>query len=159
MFLFEHRVHSGLLLLKRVTAMNRKVVEGGGTSRRLTLKALVLAPLAALGMEVLKPNKALADPNGTRPTMLLNLQVVSTGQNTMRISGRYVTFEGYGIAGMEVKIYAIGVAYFSVWGTAYTRNDGTFVWNGRKVPRGSAIQVEVQGNGAYSRPYPTFNNP
>lgn len=110
MLLFQHRVYSRLLLLKRVTIMKRKVVEGGGTSRRLTLKALVLAPLAAL----VKPNKALADPNATRPTMLLNLQVVSTGQNTMRISGRYVTFEGYGIAGMEVKIYAIGAAYFSV---------------------------------------------
>lgn len=139
--------------------MNRKVVEGVGTSRRLTLKALVLAPLAALGMEVLKPNKALADPNGTRPTMLWNLQVVSTGRNTMRISGRYVTFEGRGIAGMEVKIYSIGAAYFTVWDRVYTRSDGTFVWNGRKVPWGSGIQVEVQGNGAYSRPYPTFSNP
>lgn len=82
-------------------------------------------------MKVLKLSEALEDPNGTRPAMHWNLQVVSTGRNTMRISGRYVTFEGY----------------------------ESFVWNGRKVPAGSAIEVEVQGNGAYSRPYPTFSNP
>lgn len=77
----------------------------------------------------------------------------------MRIFGRYVTFECYGIASMEIKIDAIGGAYFSVLGSVYTRSDGTFVWNGRKVQTGSAIQVQVQGNGDCSRTYPTFSNP
>ena len=52
-----------------------------------------------------------------------------------------------------------GEAYFSHWTTVFTGNDGRFTITTSKGPTGTWVQVEFEGNGAYCRPYPTFNRP
>jgi len=126
--------------------------------RRSKLKAILLAPFAVFGLNALRPSQAQAAPNGTRPTMLSNLGVVSLSATRMRVSGRYTTLSGFGPSGMVVYIYAVGEAYFTRWATVFTQN-GDFIWEGNKVPVGAMIQIEVEGNGAFSRPYPTFRRP
>jgi hypothetical protein len=100
-----------------------------------------------------------ASPNGTRPTMLSNLAVVSVNSTSMRVSGNFTTTSGFGISGMPVKIYAVGEAYFTLWYTVYPGNNGGFSATMTKPPQNTKIQIEVEGNGAYSRPFPTFNRP
>lgn len=126
--------------------------------RRSTLKALLLAPFAAVGLETIRHSEAQAAPNGTRPTMLTNLSVVAVSSTRMRVTGRYTTLSGFGPSGMTVVIYSVGESYFTRWATVYTQN-GNFSWEGNKVPTGARIQIEVEGNGAHSRPFPTFNRP
>lgn len=127
--------------------------------RRASLKAILLAPFAAVGLTLSRPSTALAIPNGTRPTMLSGLSVVALSSTRMRVTGRYTDLRGMNIAGMPVRIYSVSTATFSQWAIVYTRNDGTFLYEGNKVPVGNRIQVDVEGNGAYSRPYPTLNRP
>ncbi len=126
--------------------------------RRSTLKAILLAPFAVFGVNALQPSVSQAAPNGTRPTTLSNLSVVSVSATRMRVRGRYATLSGFGPSGMAVHIYAVGGSYFTRWATVYT-NNGDFTWEGNKVSLGERIQIEVEGNGAYSRPYPTFSRP
>lgn len=103
--------------------------------------------------------KVAASPNGTRPTVMGNLSVVAASSTQTRVSGRLITIDGYAVPGMEVDIYAVGPAYFSRWAVAYTNNAGNFSYTMPNVPTGAKIQIEGVGNGAYSRPYPTFNRP
>ena len=100
-----------------------------------------------------------ADPNGTRPTMLTGVTVRSINTKQMTISGRYSLLNGTGIPAMQVEIYAVGDSYFSRWARVYTDKSGNFSLTTNKVPSGTRIQVDVIGNGAYSRPFPTFNRP
>jgi len=100
-----------------------------------------------------------AAPNGTRPTVLSNLVATSVSTSQMRVSGTLTTLSGAGIAGMRVNIYAVGDANFTLWTSAYTANNGTFSVTSNKPPVGAKIQVEVEGNAAYSRPLPTSNRP
>jgi hypothetical protein len=77
----------------------------------------------------------------------------------MRVSGQLTTLSGVGISGMRVDIYAVGEAYFTRWYTLYTKRTGDFSVTVAKTPIGTAVQVEVVGNSAYSRPFPTFERP
>lgn len=97
-------------------------------------------------------------PNGTAPTKLVDLSVTAVNSSQMRVSGRYVRLAGGGVAGMPVNIYAAST-YFTRWATLYTDGNGYFNGTMSKVPSGSSVQVEVPGNGAYSRPLPTFARP
>jgi hypothetical protein len=123
-------------------------------SRRTVIKSLLAAVPVAAGAALGK--EALAVPNGTRPR---NLSVTSATSTQMKVSGRLKTLSGFGISGMRVVIYAVGEAYFTRWHTMYTNNTGDFSVTVAKTPVGTAVQIEVEGNGAYSRPFPTFNRP
>lgn len=127
------------------------------TSRRNLLKSAAIgAPMIALAAV---PEKVLAAPSGTRPTVLTNLSVVGTSSTTMRVTGRYATLAGDGIPGMKVDIYSVSASTFTRWSTVYTNNSGDFTSTTNKVPAGNKIQVVVDGNGAYSQPFLTFNRP
>lgn len=122
------------------------------TRRKFSGKAVATAIAAGLGATQL----VNAAPNGTRPTKLVDLAANSTSSTKMRVSGRLLTVDNRPIAGQAVIIYSVGVAHFTRWSTAYTANDGTFTSTTNKVPVGSQIQIEVEGNGAYCRPFPTL---
>jgi hypothetical protein len=115
--------------------------------------AMPVIALAATG------KTASAAPNGTRPTLLSNLSVVATSSTKMKATGRLTTLSGYGIAGMKVDIYSVSEASFTRWSTVYTDNSGNFSSITNKVPAGNKIQIVVDGNGAYSQPFPTFYRP
>lgn len=100
-----------------------------------------------------------AIPNGTRPTRLRNVTVSAVSSSQMRIQGHYETISGQAISGMKVYIWSVGPSSFTNWTSDYTDNNGDFNIVTYKVPVGNQIQVEVEGNGAYSRPYPSYNNP
>lgn len=122
--------------------------------RRTLLKSfLVATPAIAL------TKSAFAAPNGTRPTVLSGVSVVAASRNQIRVSGRYTTLTGAAIPGMRVDIYSVFEASFARWATAYTDGAGNFSVAMPKMPAGSQIQIEVVGNDAYSRPYPTFATP
>jgi hypothetical protein len=127
------------------------------TSRRMLLKSAAAAvpviALAAIG------ETASAAPNGTRPTILSNLSVVATSSTKMRVTGRLSMLTGSGIAGMKIDIYSVSATSFTRWSTVYTDNNGNFSSTTNKVPSGNKIQIVVDGNGAYSQPFPTFNRP
>ncbi|MCC7142234.1 MAG: hypothetical protein IT349_09055 [Candidatus Eisenbacteria bacterium] len=97
-------------------------------------------------------------PNGTAPTRLVDVSVVAVNSTQMRVSGRYVKVSGGGIAGMPIRVYSAST-YFSHWATIYTDNNGYFTQTMSKVPAGTSVQIEAAGNGAYSRPFPTFARP
>jgi hypothetical protein len=121
---------------------------------RPTFSGLSLAGAGALLASFLTPA-----PNGTRPTKL-TASVVAVGANQMRAQGRYTLADGVtGIAGMPIKVYSCGVASFALWTTTYTDNSGNYSVTTAKVPTGMRVQIEAEGNGAYSRPYPTFPRP
>lgn len=122
------------------------------TRRNFSGKAVAAAIVAGLGATQLTQ----AAPNGTRPTKLVDLAASSTSSTKMRVVGRVLTIDNRPIAGQAVIIYSVGVAHFSRWSTVYTGNDGRFTSTTNKVPVGTQIQVEVEGNGAYSRSYPTL---
>jgi hypothetical protein len=127
------------------------------TSRRTMLAtAAVAAPVLAA---TVLTEKAHAAPNGTRPTVLSNLAVVATSSTQMRVSGKLTTLSGTGLAGMKIDIYSVAEANFTRWSTVYTDNSGNFTSTTRKVPAGNKIQIVVDGNGAYSQPFLTFNRP
>jgi hypothetical protein len=102
---------------------------------------------------------ASAAPNGTRPTVLSNLSVVATSSTQMRVTGNLATLTGSGLAGMKIDIYSVSQATFTRWSTVYTDNSGNFTSTTSKVPVGNKIQIVVDGNGAYSQPFLTFNRP
>lgn len=122
------------------------------TRRGFSGKAVATAIVAGLGATHL----VNAAPNGTRPTKLVDLAAQSISSTKMRVVGRVLTIDNRPIAGLAVSIYSVGVAHFSRWSTVYTASDGRFTSTTNKVPVGSQIQVEVEGNGAYSRAYPTL---
>src|SRR5262249_55407697 len=109
--------------------------------------------------EVSGANPITQSPNGTRPTKLVNVSVTSVSRTQMRVSGKYTGLSGAGIAGMAVYVYDVSEANFSRWYTMYTDNNGNFNATMTKIPSGDQIQIEVEGNGAYSRPYPTYPRP
>ena len=115
--------------------------------------AAPVVAVAALG------GSASAAPNGTRPTILTNLAVTSVNSTQMRVSGKLTTLSGAVIAGMRVEVYAAYEASFVRWAIAYTNGTGDFSVTTSKTPSGTTVQIEVEGNGAYSRPLPTFNRP
>jgi hypothetical protein len=123
------------------------------------MKSLLVAGLTLIGAAATTLSPPV-NPNGTRPTRLSNVSVTSLSATQMRITGHYETAIGaLPIAGMQVTIWSTGAASFSSWSTGYTDNNGNFSITCPKTPVGDKIQVEVQGNGAYSRPYPTYNRP
>ena len=127
------------------------------TSRRNLLKSAAIgAPVIALAA---MPEQVLAGPSGTRPTILTNLSVVAISSTMMRVTGRYATLLGDGIPGMQVEIYSVSASTFTRWSRVYTNNSGDFTFTTNKVPAGNKIQIVVDGNGAYSQPFVTFNRP
>lgn len=131
----------------------------GNEATTLSRRAMVLGTGAAVaGMCAVAP-VAVAAPNGTRPTKLVDLAVVASGTRNMRVSGRLLQTSGQPVVGVAIKIYVVGEAYFSHWTTVFTGNDGRFTITTSKGPTGTWVQVEFEGNGAYCRPYPTFNRP
>jgi hypothetical protein len=134
---------------------NNTVQEDSGskkTPRRLVLAAAGMAT-AALGLGATPANAA---PNGTRPTILTVTSVVSVNATTMRITGTLSDLNGSPLSGLKVDIYSVFVASFTRWSTVYT-NNGVFTTTCAKVPVGAKIQVVVDGNGAYSQPFNTYN--
>ncbi len=127
------------------------------TNRRNLLKsAATAAPILALSA---MSETLSAAPNGTRPTVLSNLSVVATSSTQMRVTGTLATLTGTGLAGMKVDIYSVSQASFTRWSTVYTDNSGQFRSTTSKVPVGNKIQIVVDGTGAYSQPFLTFNRP
>ena len=126
-------------------------------SRRTVFKrALGATPAVALVASLVN---AKAAPTGTRPTVLSNVAVTAVNTNTMQVSGRLTTLDGVGLAGMEVDVYCVGIAYFTRLWTIYTARDGSFLATMPKPPLNTSIQIEVPGNGAYNRPLPTYRRP
>ncbi len=120
--------------------------------------AIATAGASAIALGVLAP-EAQAAPNGTRPTKLTDLAVTSVSSSQMRASGRLMQVSGQPVAGVPIKVYVVGTAYFTLMGTGYTGSDGRFNVTASKGPAGTWVQIEFEGNGAYSRAYPTFNRP
>ena len=116
------------------------------------------AAAALLGLGTLS-TAMLPSPNGTRPTMVTGLAVTAVNSTQMRVSGRYQTIAGENIAGMLVRVHAVGTYYFTPWATTYTASDGRFSVVTNKLPVGTQVRIEVEGNGACSRPYPMFARP
>lgn len=100
-----------------------------------------------------------AIPNGTRPTRLTNVAVTAVNNVEMRVTGHYETLTGQPISGMQVNVWSVDSGSFTNWNRSYTDNNGNFDIRTYKVPVGCKVQVEVEGNGAYSRPYPTYSRP
>lgn len=100
-----------------------------------------------------------ANPNGTRPTRLRNVSVTAVNSSQMRVQGHFETLSGQPIGGMQVTLWSVDASSFTNWSRVYTDNNGNFSVVTYKVPAGNQIQVEVEGNGAYSRPYPTYSRP
>ncbi|MBL8724357.1 MAG: hypothetical protein JNK49_09945, partial [Planctomycetes bacterium] len=67
-------------------------------------------------------------PTGTRPTRLINVAVVSTGTNTMRVQGQLVDMAGGGVAAVPIRLYEAGGAYFGRLGVVWTAGNGTFTY-------------------------------
>ena len=130
-----------------------ELIQETKTTRRKVLGATAVAA-TAIGFG---GNSAVAAPNGTRPTVLSVTSVVAANAAQMRVTGRLTDLNGVGLAGMRVDIYSVFVASFTRWATIYTDNVGNFSSTCSKVPVGAKIQVVVDGNGAYSQPFPTFN--
>ena len=124
--------------------------------RNLLKSLAAIVPLMAV---MVLANPAAAAPNGTRPSILTNLAVTPVSTSQMRVAGKLTTLSGTAIAGMPVTIYAVGEAYFTRWATVYTSNNGSFTATMSKPPAGTKLQIEVEGNGVYARPLPTFNRP
>jgi len=129
------------------------------TSRLTTGKSWKSLAVTAPLLILVSLSPVYAAPNGTRPTVLTNLAATSVSTSQMRVSGTLTTLSGAGIAGMRVNIYAVNDANFTLWTSAYTANNGTFAVTSNKPPVGAKIQVEVEGNAAYSRPLPTSSRP
>ena len=126
-------------------------------SRRNLLKSVAAAaPVLALGSLV---EKVEAAPNGTFPTVLTNLSVIAVSSTDMRVSGRLTIISGSGVAGMKVDIYSVANGSFARWTTTYTDSSGNFNITTPKPPVDRKIQIVVDGNGAYSQPFITFNRP
>lgn len=115
---------------------------------------LAIASAAALGA---CSDVVLAGPSGTRPTVLGISSVQSVNNSEMRVTGRLTDLLGRPLAGMKVDIYQVYEASFTRWITGYTDNNGNFSLRGYKVNIGARFQVVVDGNAAYSQPFPTFN--
>lgn len=125
-------------------------------NRRRVLTCSVIGAASAAGAMLVGSREAVAAPNGTRPTQLTGLSVTSVSATTMRVSGRWTTLSGQGISGYPVYVYSVGSANFTRWATLYPDSAGNFSGIMNKVPTGNSVQIEAEGNGAYSRPYPTF---
>lgn len=125
------------------------------TSRRNLLKSAAVPVVAFAAFA----ETASAAPNGTRPTVLSNLSVVATTSTQMRVSGHLTLLSGTGLAGMKVDIYSVSENSSTRWSTVYTDNSGNFTSTTSKVPAGNKIQIVVDGNGANSQPFLTFNRP
>lgn len=126
-------------------------------TRRNLLKSVAIATPALLLSQFTEEIEAA--PNGTQPTVLSNLSVVSVSSTNMRVSGRLATISGSGVAGMKVDIFSVAAGSFSKWTTFYTDSSGNFIVTTLKPPVGRKIQIVVDGNGAYSQPFPTFDRP
>lgn len=100
-----------------------------------------------------------AAPNGTRPTLLSDLTATSTSRSQMRVTGRFTTLSGQGIPGMPIKIYTVGDFVFVLAATVYTDGNGGFSASMYKPQPGTKFQVEAEGNGQFSRPWPVLNMP
>lgn len=125
-----------------------------GTMNRRTFGLKTAAGAAAATAFLTRD--AQASPNGTRPTKLVDLAAVSLSATQMRVSGRLLLLDNSPVSGLPVNIYAAGVATFTRWATVYTDGAGRFTCTTGKVPSGQQIQVEVEGNGAYCRPFSTL---
>lgn len=123
------------------------------SSRRKFL-AVAAASAAVIGLGT---QSASAAPNGTRPTVLTVTSVAAINSTQMRITGRLTLLSGAPVTGMRVDIYSVFEASFTRWSTVYTDGSGNFSSTSLKVPVGAKIQVVVDGNGAYSQPFPTYN--
>jgi hypothetical protein len=124
--------------------------------KRLLLTLLVVSTIMVLSLSVY----VSADPNGTRPTQLTNVKVVSVNNSTMLVSGTWITaINSEPIVGYPVYIYYVGYNYFTKIATVYTTTGGNFSATIRKPSVGVRIQIDASGNGAYSRPFPTYNRP
>jgi len=126
------------------------------TRRNLLKTAAVATPAVLLAT---LSDKAIAAPNGTFPTMLSNLSVVSVSSTNMRISGRLTTITGSGIAALKVDIFSVASGSFVRWATVYTNGTGNFDITTLKPAADRKIQIVIDGNGTYSQPFPTFNRP
>jgi hypothetical protein len=132
---------------------NPERIRQAKSTRRKFLGATA-ASAAAIGFG---SDSASAAPNGTRPTVLSVTSVVAANAAQMRVTGRLTDLNGVGLAGMRVDIYSVFVTSFTRWATLYTDNVGNFSATCSKVPVGAKIQVVVDGNGAFSQPFPTFS--
>lgn len=119
----------------------------------------IVSYLALAGLVPATGAAAVPNPNGTLPTKLANLAVIAVSATHMRTSGQYTTLAGNPIAGMEVKVWSVSNTNFTNWATTYTDANGNFSVQTLKVPVGNRVEIEVQGNGAFSRPYPVFARP
>ncbi len=142
--------------MKNTDKSNQKEENVKLTRRNLLKSAAAVAP--ALLLASVAENISAA-PNGTQPTVLSNLAVVSTSSTQMRISGRLTNISGSGIAAMRVDIFSVGLGSFTRWATVYTDGSGNFSITTLKPSVDRKIQIVIDGNGAYSQPFPTFNRP
>ena len=144
------------LTRKKSKLNNMKTNERSLSRRKLLKSILTTAPVAMIAAT---PNQAQASPSGARPTVMSSVSITSVNSGTMRVAGRLTTLDGRPLAGMPVEVYAVGPAYFSRWYTLHTDGNGYFGENMSKPGIGAKLQIEIQGNGAYNRPLPTFNRP
>lgn len=142
--------------MKNTDKSNQKEENVKLTRRNLLKSAAAVAPALMLGSVA---EKISAAPNGTQPTVLSNLAVVSTSSTQMRVSGRLTTVSGSGIAAMKVDIFSVALGSFARWATVYTDSSGNFSITTLKPSADRKIQIVVDGNGAYSQPFPTFSRP
>lgn len=126
------------------------------TRRNLLKSAAAVAPVLMLAPLA---EKISAAPNGTFPTVLSNLSVVSVSSTNMKVSGRLTTISGGGIASMKVDIFSVAAGSFARWATVYTDSSGNFSITTIKPSADRKIQIVIDGNGTYSQPFPTFNRP
>ena len=103
--------------------------------------------------------KISAAPNGTFPTVLSNLSVVSISSTNIKVSGRLTTVSGNAVAAMKIDIFSVASGSFARLSIAYTNSSGNFEVTMPKPSADRKIQIVVDGNGVYSQPFPTFNRP
>lgn len=142
--------------MKNKTKSNQEENNTNVSRRNLLKSAAVAAPALLLTSFAEKIDAA---PNGTFPTMLSNLSVVSVSSTNMRVSGRLTTISGSGIAAMKVDIFSVANGSFARWANAFTDSSGNFTITTLKPSTDRKIQIVVDGNGTYSQPFPTFNRP